>query len=93
MKRLKVTVTQEDIDEGERGECSRCPIALAIKRVFSNTFVSVNGADARVEEVDGRRRWYSLSKSAREFIASFDSDGKIAVKPATFVLTPSDYTS
>lgn len=29
---MKISVTQEDIDKGERNECRRCPVALALAR-------------------------------------------------------------
>ena len=38
---MKVNVSQKDIDKGVRGDSTKCPIALSIKRAFKNDNVKV----------------------------------------------------
>lgn len=33
---LAVQVTQEDIDQGKRADCLKCPVALAVRRAMKN---------------------------------------------------------
>lgn len=49
-KRLTIDVTQEDIHHGTPGDCEDCPVALAIRRIFPNCSVKVEGD---VIEIDG----------------------------------------
>ena len=88
---MKVTVTQEDIDRGYRGNSKRCPIALAMKRLFPEKDVSVGPARAticdpytpeRVDPYESTRTRLFLPEEAVEFIADFDCKG--LVEPFTF---------
>jgi hypothetical protein len=80
---MKITVTQEDIDEGIIKDCIRCPIARAIGRAF--------GEKASVAQTDYyvSGRWNSLKPKklpnvATEFIYDFDAGRP--VHPFTFEL-------
>ncbi len=44
MKKIKISVTQEDIDHGTASDCATCPVALALKR-------TLKGNEVIVEEV------------------------------------------
>jgi hypothetical protein len=69
---MKIKVTQEDIDNGQRKSCSCCPVALAMKRVLDidvkvgdNKFVLTSSDEFTILE---------LPKEARIFIDAFDND-------------------
>jgi len=78
MSQIKVTVTQEDIDNGVRKKQSSCAIAKAIWREFTPTEVKVGLYGIAVN-----RTLYKTSTRARKFVKSFDK-GKV-VKPSTFI--------
>ena len=75
-----IDVTQEDIDQGERDKCRRCPIALAMKRVFPGKVSLVYGTVAWVD-LD---RYADLPDEAQQFIMYFD-EGE-PVEPFSFSL-------
>lgn len=73
---MKINVTQEDIDEGVPGSCSRCPIAKAFKRQNPTLGVSVDG---QVIQIFGPkpggygRMWEApLPEEAKYFVVTFD---------------------
>ena len=78
--KLKVEVTQEDIDNGVQQHSEKCPIACALKRLVKNPEVS--------EEIefdqDETRFVADLPSDASSFIHLFDEEGSIAVKPFSF---------
>jgi hypothetical protein len=81
---MKIKVTLKDIEEGYRGSCYECPIALAFKREVKPTSqIGLNVGAARIlhREV---HEWdtYTLPKKAQTFIKRFD--GGKPVKPFTF---------
>lgn len=78
-KRLRVTVTAEDIAEGERGSYGSCPIALALHRKTGRLW-TVYGSDAHAPVAGA----YRFSTAASAFVYSFDTG--LPVAPATFVL-------
>lgn len=85
MPKLKIVVTQEDIEAGQPGQSGSCPIALAIKRTIS---------DASYVEVDQYCYWEhdgdifsaSMPNEAQQFINHFD--GKMVVFPFEFECEP-----
>ena len=84
MSAIKVTVTEEDIANGEPGEPCRCPIALAVRR-------AVSGSDPFVsyEEVEFAGDFYPLPSAALQFISLFDhSVSRRHVKPFEFEMQP-----
>lgn len=72
-----ITVTQEDIDNGEMCLTEKCPVALAVKRAIGR-MVRVNACYIVAD------RNYDTPFSASEFIVAFDA-GKL-VEPFTFEL-------
>lgn len=76
---MKIEVTQEDIDKGERGSCSGCPVALAMKRALGvqTLLVEDDAAWTNMEE-------YLLPDPVPDFIGDFDTGEP--VKPFTFEL-------
>ena len=93
MKRMRITVTEEDIERAkwqiassEYFRVTTCPIAQALRRRgFSK--VKVYGRQAEVVEPnDPRLKCWNLSEGAVNFIELFD-DFQDRVGPATFYLT------
>lgn len=76
---MVINVTQEHIDRGTKKECSKCPVALALKDAgFPNAFVGVFSIwPFEMTRLD-------VSNEVEEFIAAFDC-GSI-VKPFSFNL-------
>lgn len=75
---MKVTVTQEDIDNGDRTQ-SRCPIALAISRAYGLKNIGVGGFS-----VTGMSKTRWLPVEAQLFVRDFDNGHP--VKPFEFRL-------
>lgn len=82
---MNVSVTKEDIDNGETMFCDACPIALALKRVFPTS------KDIQVESeseiyIDGVV--YSAPENdmpkVKSFIGWFDKEFK--VEPIEFII-------
>ena len=76
-----VEITQEDIDQGIKGECSKCPLALALKRVFPIDEVGVYYFTFSVG-----RKHHNLSDEAMMFVRNFDESKKL-VQPQTLKVT------
>ncbi len=77
MTKLTISVTQEDIDLGERSNCSRCPIARAGRRAFQiaqvpndNSFTVTNSC---IYPVSDSRIEHALPMHAIDFISEFDN--------------------
>ena len=65
---MKITVTQDDIDNGIRRSCRDCPIALALRRRFPSADIHVDGYGIAIE--DGRA---FVPLLARRFADDFDN--------------------
>lgn len=79
-RRIRVNVTQRDIERGVQNSGGRCPVARAMRRHRPFRFASVNGLEAYVP-------WggkYTLPLEVQEFVGAFD-DGD-PVEPFTFDL-------
>lgn len=95
MKKIKVTVTKEDIKNGVKCEGHSCPIALATSRLFGDRFQS-NHVDCNQARITLRSKdlplkftvkYYNLSRAAKRFIAKFDKPyGRKSVKPISFIM-------
>lgn len=79
---VKIDVTQEDIEKGITGSCTRCPVALALRRavpeatnaVVRKDCISVNPYDFYVESITPQKvAWFI-----------FDFDGGGPAHPFTF---------
>jgi hypothetical protein len=87
---MKIIVTKEDIENGERRSAQSCPISLAMKRTFQESGRIVNSIWTKYghseiylqEETDLIRIECMLPNEASEFIRNFDYKGE--VKPFSF---------
>lgn len=77
-KKIKVTVTKEDIRRGIREDPESCPIARAVRRATGRRFVAVDEAIT----FDSTREVYNLTPQADQFINDFDRGDN--VKPFKF---------
>jgi hypothetical protein len=82
-KRVLISVTQKDIDEGRINDCVRCPIAQACSRTFGREYF-VTGIDAQPMRTPQGWATRRLPRSARRFIQSYDRFRK--VEPFRFYL-------
>lgn len=81
MKRIKVSVTKNDIRRGVAQRTDRCPVALAVTRALrSQAFVETD--EIRVHIPVPCRM--TTPRKAAQFIQSFDGGQK--VNPFTFYL-------
>lgn len=76
---MKIKVTKEDILKGKRGKCSKCPVALAIGRIFPNEKISVNELGIMIG-----RMLLVIPKRVDCWVGRFDEGHK--VNPMTFEL-------
>lgn len=86
-KKITVSVTKNDIKNGERYCSNGCPIALALKRKFNikkNNYISVGSFIWLSEKSEGDGS-YTHTKRSMLFMNSFDAGLK--VKPAKFVFS------
>lgn len=99
MANVKVRVTRKHINKGAQGECSLCPVALAlIDAGFQK--VSVGAGDIDVAASRGKLVQvigYDLNNNfidnapdvrdtVESFVEAFDTYGPVAVKPFSFTL-------
>ena len=83
-KKIKVSVTKEDIENGKAQKCSECPVALAIARALGIERVTVTGAVLYSTDPNKRDVYACLPPEVRRFIDRFD-DG-LKCEPSTFTL-------
>ena len=81
---MKIEVTQEDINAGERCSHERCPIALAASRVCKEPKVDSLGALSYRVGSGRDRRHVLLPEVARQFAFLFDLGGRAGLKPLEF---------
>ena len=75
---MKIQVTKEDIEKGEKGSCEWCPVALAIQRTYGKDKLVTVDVDSMGIWLDNREQHYQLPQIARDFIDDFDNDRKVA---------------
>ena len=85
----KIEVNAEDIAAGEKKNCLRCPIALAIARVVAPGGVLVSVGGGSVTLTDGRTAGgagcgLDLPESAQVFVQEFDEPPNRFPVPAPF---------
>lgn len=83
---MKIKVTSEDIEKGTPGDCTRCPVARALKR---RGFKYVSVHEERIEfrrTILSEKRQSILSGYSKVsmFVAAFDRGDNVA--PFTFEL-------
>lgn len=87
---INVKLTQRHIDHGKRGDCSYCPIALAIADAVLFSVVGepfwkqIQVLDISEINIKGRR--YVTSPEMNKWMTDFDDMKE--VKPVEFVLIP-----
>lgn len=87
--KLKIEVTQAEIDGGSACFAFYCPIALAAKRYGEFEDVGVTTRTMTLYTKDGPPETFCLPPIARAFVLSFDHGE--SVEPFTFEID-SDYT-
>lgn len=80
MAKIKVSVTAEDIEKGQRMTADRCPIALAVHRIEGYENAAVYPGSGVV--LDSKYAGCPIPEEAKDFIIRFDTGDK--VKPFTF---------
>jgi len=75
---LRVDVSQYCIDNGQPEETTSCPIALAVRKMYPDSSISVDGD----LNIDGYRYF---SDVAMEFVSKFDSG--MSVQPQAIIFT------
>lgn len=76
-----INVTQEDIENGQRG-CSRCPIALAASRAYGRQVYV--GQYNIYDDYNGQRVLARLPSVAVLFVGQFDTSMFDVLKPFSF---------
>lgn len=86
MDKIKIQVTQEDINKGISGNCTECPIALAVLRALPHFQMVRVGHDMihcwvfAEDKEKGRwhynagNRTYDIPREAQDFIRDYDRD-------------------
>ena len=82
-KRVRITVTEDDIAKGKRGNMLFCPVARAIKGRFPE--MGVVTQERFTELKSTYLILYRHSLSLKRFIVGFDTES--LVEPASFILT------
>lgn len=72
-KRIKVSVTAEDIANGKHGNCSLCPVALAVNRAIGQKFDAVRIGFRNAEFGYGDPDERVLPWRAQEFVLDYES--------------------
>ncbi len=84
MKKLKVSVTQEHIDQGVTEDSECCPVAYAL-RAAGCTYVEVGSMTIDLS-LGGEVFELHSPDSVSEFVSEFDMGGKEYVAPFEFEL-------
>ena len=86
IQQVYITVTQDDIDKGSRGESCKCPVALALKRAVPHSD-GVEVCEHFFVFHDAGVRWFTslLPLEVVRFVEEFDAGGK--VEPFEFQMT------
>jgi len=75
---MVINITEEHIAKGVRGDCGRCPVALAMKAAFGPAVrIRVSVFDYEVHSITRE-----LPEKARRFIHNFDQGTE--VQPFSF---------
>ncbi len=80
---IKLSVTQQDIDEGEKASCTKCPVALALQRALGRQDDAAMVGMGMVNLfIDGNS--HKVPDAVRDFVRSFDSGDKVEPFELTF---------
>lgn len=80
MSTLKVRVTRDDIRNGRKNDCARCPVARAVRRLG---YAKIAVCPSEILVNRPTQQTFRNPQKARRFINAFDA-GK-PVKPFTFM--------
>jgi hypothetical protein len=84
--KVEINVTDEDIENGQPGDCQLCPIALAIRPLLrSDLQPKVRSNGIAFHGADHRGLSIPLPSEAKDFICDFD-DEDCSISPITFNL-------
>lgn len=101
-RRIRINVTQRDIEHGIRGDSSRCMVVVALARAVPNASrIEVDTQTIRFTDGDGDRWAYITPPIAEAYVVEFDAgdpiepfaftlDRERAVKVRRRINTPSD---
>lgn len=94
-ERRKLTITNDDIANGEIHSVLRCAVALAARRLFPERSVMVTPmwvaiANYKPSSIWWREEWQDPSGKLTEWILAYDKDKP--VQPITVTLIRSRYT-
>lgn len=79
-----ITPTKSEIRRGRRRDASRCPIALAVARVFKVRAKAVRVAGTVAVALNGQTLYWRLRRRVTDWIDR--SDAGLQLKPITFSL-------
>lgn len=84
--KIKVHVTQEDINRGMKSQSSKCPIALACRGIPNcrEAIIGINVAFLTIGKMEYK---FLLPEMAGKFVRAFDSGLSWNCKPFTFEMT------
>jgi hypothetical protein len=88
---VKISVTQQDIDDGKRIQARYCPIALAVSRetgmiaVVTFKYLTLFTGKEELYRNEALKRW-SMPPEAQVFVRRFDSGLGEKVEPFEFEL-------
>ena len=74
---MRIEVTQDLIDKGERHGCTDCPVALAIMLATGDEHVEVF-AGTGITRTGKRETHFTLPVEARQWIVDFDAGEPMA---------------
>lgn len=72
---IKIQVTEEDISRGLKGDCHKCPIALAAYKVLGDIFQGVTRDTIYYKRGDLIKGFYS--NKIKQFVEDFDNGRKV----------------
>lgn len=83
---MKIKITKYHIAAGIREACSLCPIALAVKEMFPDSYVYVSDRIAVFPKhpSEWKMKKWSGTQKMLQFIENFDNG--LPVKPTTFTV-------
>jgi hypothetical protein len=83
MKKLKINVTEKDIEDGIEKDSHWCPIARAVRRIFPDQPITVGDDTVMIDD-----HHIYLTRRAMEFVHNFDTEGP--VEPFAFCVLISE---
>ena len=86
---VEVNVTEDDIVKGIKGNCSQCPVALAVNRILKDRFFSaIGGLRVTISEYGMKDYDIHMSDSHElwSFVRQFDDYGPNYAHPFSFSL-------